>query len=177
MRLNILAAVALLTLGFSQQACGREPAAPRLPDRDDSRSVPVQRLAATSSADCQEPATALDTAISRTIAAVQAGDPKAFLELVSEDGLSFGPDSGPVGFRELQTRFDGKSGPFCALFGCAGKPASLGPKFKRGAIDKQIDLPHGLATVFLNANTNDELDLNYRLRGCRWELTGIAAVE
>lgn len=122
------------------------------------------------------PAAELDSAIAQTIAAVQSGNAPAFLNLISDDGVSL-PEGGKIAFRSLQSQFDGKSGAFCTLFGCPGKPATLGGKFKRGQIDKQIDEKHGLATVFINANTNDELDLNYKLRDCRWELTGIAAVE
>ena len=125
----------------------------------------------------RDPAVELDGTIARTVAAVQRGDAAGFLNLVSDDGIALNPEGGQVGFRSLQSQFDSKSGAYCALFICAGKPGELGARFKPGPVDKQIDVKHGLATVFINANTNDELDLNYKLNDCRWELTGISAVE
>ncbi|ESQ88235.1 hypothetical protein ABAC460_16375 [Asticcacaulis sp. AC460] len=125
----------------------------------------------------RDAAAELDAAVAQTLAAVQSGDATALLAVVSDDGLAFNPEGEEVGYRALQTQFTNKSGRFCALFTCNGQRGALGAKFHRGPIDKQIDSRNGLATVFVNANTNDELQLNYRLRNCRWELTGVAMVE
>ncbi|ESQ74668.1 hypothetical protein ABAC402_12985 [Asticcacaulis sp. AC402] len=119
----------------------------------------------------------LDSAIAQTLAAVQSGDAEGLLGVISDDGVAFNPEGSQVGYRALQAEFSNKSGRFCALFTCNGQRGALGTKFQRGQIDKQIDERRGLATVFINANTNDELQLHYKLRNCRWELTGVAMVE
>lgn len=125
----------------------------------------------------RDSAAELDSAITRTISAVQGGDAQALLGLISDDGLTFNPEGDQVVFRSLQNDFSNSTGVYCRFFTCAGQRGALGTKFRRGQIDTQIDSRNGLATVFINANTNDELHLNYSLRGCTWELTGVAMVE
>jgi hypothetical protein len=41
-------------------------------------------------------------------------------------------------------------------------------------MDKSMDVKHGVASVFINANSNDELDLSFKWSAeqCRWELNG-----
>ncbi|EGF89743.1 hypothetical protein ABI_41660 [Asticcacaulis biprosthecium C19] len=127
---------------------------------------------------CPRDATAeLDMAVAQTLTAVQNGDAGTLLSVISDDGVAFNPEGEEVGYRALQTQFSNKSGRYCALFTCNGQRGALGAKFHRGTIDKQIDSRNGRATVFINANTNDELQLHYKLRNCRWELTGVAMVE
>ncbi len=125
----------------------------------------------------RDPAVELDGAIAQTFLAVQRGDPAAFLTIVSRDGVTLNPEGGQISYNNLQSQLNSKSGPYCALFTCNGQAGAVGRKFRMGKIDKQIDAAHGLATVYINANTNDELDLNFKLRDCHWELTGISSVE
>lgn len=116
----------------------------------------------------------LDKAVSATISAVSGNNPGALLNQVGDQGLTFNTDGATVSYDALSAQFSSKTGRYCDLFSCGGKTGDLRRLFKRGKIDTQIDTQHGLATVFVNANTNDELDLSYRFTTkCKWELTGL----
>lgn len=116
----------------------------------------------------------LTKAVTMTVAAVAGNRPDALLAQVSRDGVAFGTDGPLVSFAALRDQFAQKTGRFCDLFECAAKPAPWKRLFVMGRIDKQIDAAHGLASVFINANSQDELDLSYKFTPqCKWEITGI----
>ncbi len=116
----------------------------------------------------------LAKAVAATVAAVAGDRPDALLAQVSRDGVAFGTDGPLVSFVALQSQFSSKSGRFCDLFACGTTQAPWKRLFVMGKIDKQIDPLHGLASVFINANSNDELDLSYKFTTqCKWEITGI----
>lgn len=125
---------------------------------------------------CPDPAAALDAALAATIAAVRGGDAQALLGRMSAEGVSFGPDAPPTPLAVLRAQFADRGGRYCDVFACNGVEGALHRRFVTGRTDKSVDARRGLALVFINANTDDELDLSYRLgAGCRWELNGIAA--
>ncbi len=118
----------------------------------------------------------LDKAVSATISAVSGNNPAALLNQVGDEGLSFNTDGATVSYDALAAQFSSKTGRYCDLFTCGGKAGDLHRLFKRGKIDTQLDPAHGTASVFINANTNDELDLSYRFTTkCKWELTALGA--
>ncbi len=118
----------------------------------------------------------LDKALAGTIAAVATNHPDALLQQFSHDGVAFGTDGPLVSYVALASQFAGKAGHYCDLFACAAGPGRLHRLFVTGHVEKQIDAGHGLASVVINGNSNDELDLSYRFTAqCRWEITGIGA--
>lgn len=117
----------------------------------------------------------LDKAVAATIGAVAGNNAPAFLAQVSPQGMSFAADGPKVPFATLSSDFSAKTGRYCDLFTCNGKVGALHHLFVPGKADKQIDATHATATVFLNANTNNELGLSYKFNTqCKWELNGIA---
>ena len=134
----------------------------------------VSMTAAACAATCVPDAASLDRAIAATIGAVRGNDPQAFMDQVSRDGLALGTDGPLVSYQALTTQFAGRTGRYCDLFSCGGKDGDMHARFQAGAMDKSIDAKHGVASVFINANSNDELDLSYKWSAarCRWELTG-----
>ncbi len=175
-----LAAATILALLLAQQACGKEPAdsratdttrpAPaRLSERDDSRPQPAMGAAG---GDCsRDLAAALDGAIAETLGAVRSNDPDALLNQIDSGGLDI---NGTVSRDGLARQFAGRTGRYCDLFSCGGKEGGMHHMFHAGPADKQVDAANGRASVFLNANTNDELDLSYKWASCKWWLTAIA---
>jgi hypothetical protein len=130
---------------------------------------------------CAEPAACardmaslLDGAVNATLKAVSGNDPDALLKLVSDEGVRFGSDGAQVTYRTLQNDFANKTGRYCDLYACDGAEGDLHHLFKDGLSDASLDEAHGLATIYINANSNDELALTFRWTDCRWELTGIA---
>ena len=118
----------------------------------------------------------LDRAIATTLSAVAGNNPSALLGQMSRDGVAFGTDGPLLSYAELSSQFSAKTGRYCDLFACGGKAGGMHRLFVKGKIDKQIDPAHGVASVFINANSNDELDLSYRFTTqCKWELTGLGA--
>ncbi len=118
----------------------------------------------------------LTKAIAATVTAVATENGPALLSQFSPDGVAFGTDGPLVSLATLREQFTAKSGKYCDLFVCGARPAQLRRLFVMGHIDKQIDAAHALASVVINANTNDELDLSYRFTGdCKWQITGIGA--
>jgi hypothetical protein len=118
----------------------------------------------------------LDKAVAATIAAVVSNNSGALLAQVGSDGVTFGADGAKVTRAALTSDFNAKTGRYCDLFTCAGKPGAMHRLFVAGKIDKQIDAAHATAAVFINANSNNELDLSYKFTTqCKWELNGIAA--
>ncbi len=116
----------------------------------------------------------LAKAVAATVAAVAGNKPDALLAQISHDGVAFGTDGPLVSYVALQDQFQQKTGRFCDLFECGARPAPWKRLFVLGRIDKQIDAAHGMASVFINANSQDELDLSYKFTTqCRWEITGI----
>jgi len=116
----------------------------------------------------------LTKAVAATVAAVAGNKPDVLLSQISRDGVAFGTDGPLVSFVALRDQFAQKTGRFCDLFECGAKPAPWKRLFVMGKIDKQIDTAHGLASVFINANSQDELDLSYKFTTqCKWEITGI----
>jgi hypothetical protein len=129
---------------------------------------------------CAEPvacardmASSLDGAVSATLKAVSGNDPEALLKLVSDEGVSFGNDGAQVAYRTLQNDFANKTGRYCDLYACDGVEGDLHHLFGDGLSDASLDEAHGLATIYINANSNDELALTFKWTDCRWELTGI----
>jgi hypothetical protein len=124
----------------------------------------------------RDPAAAFNAALAVTIGAVRGNDPQALLNQMSADGVSFGPEGEVVSLAELRAQFTRRDGRYCDLFACNGAEGPLHRLFVMGRIDRSVDTKHGLASVFINANSNDELDLSYKLSpSCRWELNGISA--
>jgi hypothetical protein len=124
----------------------------------------------------RDPAAGFDAALAVTLGAVRGDDPQALLNQMSAEGVSFGPEGEVVSLAELRAQFTRRDGRYCDLFACRGAEGPLHRLFVMGHIDKSVDTKHGLASVFINANSNDELDLSYKLNpSCRWELNGIAA--
>ena len=118
----------------------------------------------------------LTKAVAATVAAVATDNAPALLNQFSPDGVAFGTDGPLVSLAALREQFTARSGKYCDLFTCGAKPGQLRRLFVMGHVDKQIDAAHGLASVVINANTNDELDLSYRFTGdCKWQITGIGA--
>ncbi len=118
----------------------------------------------------------LDKAVAATITAVASNNSSALLAQVSADGLTFGADGAKIARAALTSDFNAKTGRYCDLFTCAGKAGNLHRLFVAGKVDKQIDAAHATAAVFINANSNNELDLSYKFTAqCKWELNGIAA--
>lgn len=116
----------------------------------------------------------LPKAVAATVAAVATNRPDDLLAQISRDGVAFGTDGPLVSYVALRDQFAQKTGRFCDLFECSARPAPWKRLFVMGRIDKQIDATHGLASVFINANSNDELDLSYKYTAqCKWEITGI----
>lgn len=116
----------------------------------------------------------LAKAVATTVAAVSGNKPDVLLAQISRDGVAFGTDGPLVSYVALQDQFRQKSGRFCDLFECGAKPAPWKRYFVMGKIDKQVDAAHGMASVFINANSNNELDLSYKFTAqCMWEITGI----
>ena len=183
MRLTLLAATALAGLLMTQQACARQPAdkpsadaedSSRSPERDDVRQIlTVRQDTPAAGGSCStDPKAALDRTVSATIKAVSNSDANAFLNLIGPDGVDL---SGAISHDKLARDFAAKTGRYCDLFSCAGKAGNLHGKFHDGPTDTQYDAKNKRAAVFINANTNDELDLSYKWgAACRWELTAIA---
>ena len=116
----------------------------------------------------------LTKALGATVAAVAGNKPDALLAQISPDGVAFGTDGPLVSLVALKAQFAQKTGRFCDLFPCGAKPAPWKRLFVLGKIDKQIDAAHGLASIVINANSQDELDLSYKFTTqCKWEITGI----
>ncbi len=116
----------------------------------------------------------LTRAVAATVAAVAGNRPDVLLSQISREGVAFGTDGPLVSYVALREQFAQKTGRFCDLFECGARPAPWKRLFVMGRIDKQIDAAHGLASVFINANSQDELDLSYKFTTqCRWEITGI----
>lgn len=129
-------------------------------------------------ATCAPDDASLDRAISQTLGAVRGNDANAFLAQLSDRGVAFGSDGDVVSYKDLSADFAGRTGRYCDLFSCNGQEGPLHHLFQMGEIGKALDTDHGLASVSIDANTNDELDLNYRFTAdCRWEITGIGSVE
>ncbi|MEI9905973.1 MAG: hypothetical protein WDN06_20260 [Asticcacaulis sp.] len=166
---------------MSQAACGREPAraidpdrpAPaRLAERDDSRAAPLAFAGAPDSGGCsRDPASAIDGAIAITLGAVRGNDASALLNQIGSDGVDINGTVSPDG---LAQQFANHTGRFCDLFACGGREGDMHHLFHSGPTDKQVDAANGRASVFVNANTNDEVDLSYKWSGCKWWLTAIA---
>lgn len=119
-------------------------------------------------------ASSLDGTVRDTLKAVRGNDPQGLLKLVSDEGVSFGSDGAQVAYRTLQNDFANKTGRYCDLYACNGVEGDLHHLFREGLSDASLDKAHGLATIYINANSNDELALTFRWTDCRWELTGIA---
>jgi len=134
----------------------------------------VSVAAAACAATCAPDETSLDRAVAATIGAVRGNDPMAFMAQVSRDGLALGTDGPLVSMQALASQFSNRTGRYCDLFSCGGRDGDMHGKFQMGPMDKSIDVKHGVASVFINANTNDELDLSFKwsTAQCRWELTG-----
>lgn len=184
MRPSLIAITAIAAVLVSQAACAKEPSqepaaaaqdqASRLPERDDAR--PLTAFSRADPADAgtcsRDPRAALDGAVSMTIGAIRGNDAEAFLNLIGSDGLDI---NGTVSRDGLAKQFAARSGRFCDLFACGGRVGDMHAKFHDGPTDIQYDAKNGRAAVFINANTNDELDLSYKWsNSCRWELTAIA---
>ncbi len=178
MRLSWFTVTAVAAVLISQSACARpsdRPAPARLAARDDAR--PVTALASASPADAvactRDAASLLDAAIARTLGAVRGNDGEALLDQIGSDGLDI---NGQVSRDSLSSQFSHHTGRYCDLFSCNGREGDMHRLFHSGPTDKQVDAIRGRASVFINANTNDELDLSYRFgEDCRWQLTAIAA--
>ncbi len=127
---------------------------------------------------CAVKPAAVDAAIAATITAVKTNNSAALLAQMSRDGVAFGTDGPLIAYATLSSQFANKTGRYCDLFACGTKTARLRRLFVAGQMNTQVDAVHGLAAVFINGNTNDELDLSYKLntKTCQWELTGIGAV-
>ena len=176
MRLLIAAAVALL---LSQQACAKEPSRASSDDtsraaassRSDSRPLAAMGRAASDGACSRDPASAIDGAVARTLGAVSGNDADALLNQMSPDGVDI---NGRVSYDGLSQQFANRTGRYCDLFSCGGREGDMHRLFHPGPVDKQVDVANGRASVFVNANTNDEVDLSYKWSDCKWWLTAIA---
>ena len=131
-------------------------------------------MAACAATSCTPDDASLDRAIAATVGAVRGNDPQAFMAQVSREGLAMGTDGPLVSVQALTNQFASRTGRYCDLFNCGGRDGDMHARFQMGPMDKSIDTKHGLASVFINANTDDELDLSYKwsAQQCRWELTG-----
>lgn len=140
--------------------------------------VGLAALSASAHAACVAKPAAVDAAITATITAVRNNDSTGLLAQMSRDGVAFGTDGPLIAYATLSSQFASKTGRYCDLFACGTKGGRLHRLFVSGKVIKQVDAVHGMAAVFINGNTNDELDLSYRLNAktCKWELTGIGAV-
>ena len=136
----------------------------------------AQTLVPDQSQACQTASLAsLDAAIAGTLAAFRSGNAKALLSQFDPRGVQFGSDGQFVSLKALKEDFSRHTGLYCALFTCEGKAGRLGLKGSATRIDRQIDLKHGLGSAFINANSQEELELSYRLTPqCRWVLNGVS---
>lgn len=179
MRLSLFTVTAIAAILVSQAACGREPArtepdrpAPaRLSERDDARPAALMATSAADTACSRDPASAIDAAVAVTLGAVRGNDAQALLNQIGPDGIDINGRVSPDG---LAKQFASRTGRFCDLFACGGRDGDMHRLFHSGPMDKQVDAQNGRASVFVNANTNDEVDLSYKWSGCKWWLTGIA---
>lgn len=174
--MRIISVIAALALVLTQQACAREPSHASAPEP--VAAVAVSEVASSSAtapkplAQCTaNPAATIDSAIAATLAAVKNNKPADLLAQLAPDGVDI---NGKVLKAALSREFTARSGHYCDLFACSGKDGPLHRLFKDGKIDKQVDVKNGRASVFVNANSNDELDLSYKWSGCKWWLTAIA---
>jgi hypothetical protein len=119
----------------------------------------------------------LKRTVASTLSAVSGNNPSALLNLISPDGVTMGADGAFVSHSALSSQFASKTGYYCDLFSCGGKAGQMRRFFRQGATDAQLDERNLRATVFVNANTNDELQLSlsYSTR-CKWEITGIGTL-
>ncbi len=126
---------------------------------------------------CRPPTLAsLDKAIATTVATIKSNDAPGLLQSFSPEGVLFSIEGEAVSLKNLSEQFAAKSGRYCDLFTCKGRTGVLRRKFLGTKINRQLDAKHGLASVFINANSTDELDLSYKFtRHCTWVLSGIAA--
>ncbi|WP_209724132.1 hypothetical protein [Asticcacaulis solisilvae] len=119
----------------------------------------------------------LKRAVSSTISAVAGNNPSALLNLISPDGVTIGAEGAFVSRADLASQFAAKTGYYCDIFSCGGKAGVMRRFFRNGPTDAQLDERNLRATVFINANTNDELQLSFRYSTqCRWEVTGIGTL-
>ncbi len=177
-----IAATAVVVLLLAQQACGKEPsnsagpdrpAPQRLTERDDARPLTAYASSrpAVGEACSRDPASAIDGAVSETLGAVRGNDAGALLNQMSPDGVDI---NGQVSQDGLARQFADRTGRFCDLFSCGGREGAMHHLFHSGPMNTQVDAANGRASVFVNANTNDEVDLSYRWSDCKWWLTAIA---
>ena len=173
MRLNPFIAATFIAVCLTQSACAREPSKAAQPAPAASAIEPVAALSGTAStpACAKDPAAAIDAAVSATLSAVSGNSPRSLLGQVLPEGLDI---NGTVAKSDLSQQFAAKTGRYCDLYACAGRTGAMHRLFHSGKIDKQVDVKNGRASVFVNANTNDELDLSYTWSGCKWWLTAIA---
>lgn len=119
----------------------------------------------------------LKRTVSSTISAVSGNNPAALLNLISHDGVTIGADGAFVSHAALSSQFANKTGYYCDLFSCGNKAGPLRHFFRSGPTDAQLDERNLRATVFVNANTNDELQLSFSYTTrCKWEITGIGTL-
>ncbi len=119
----------------------------------------------------------LKRTVASTLSAVSGNNPTALLSLVSPDGVTIGADGAFVSHAALSSQFAAKTGYYCDLFSCGGKAGQLRHFFRSGPTDAQLDERNLRATVFVNANTNDELQLSFSYSTrCKWEITGIGTL-
>lgn len=122
-------------------------------------------------------AASLNRAVDSTLSAVANGNSGALLNMISREGVSIGSDGEFLPYEEVSAQFKARTGRYCDLFTCGGRAGPLKRLFVRGKIDTQLDTRNLLGTVFINANTNDELQLSYKYTTqCKWEITGIGAL-
>lgn len=119
----------------------------------------------------------LKRAVSSTLSAVSANNPSALLNLISPEGVTIGAEGAFVSHAALSSQFASKTGYYCDLFSCGNKAGQLRRFFRSGPTDAQLDERNLRATVFVNANTNDELQLSFGYTArCKWEITGIGTL-
>lgn len=177
MRMTLVSAAALLLVAGPQAGCARpHDAAAQRRDRAMPASLALnndRRMdAAILRAPCPRgPDAAIDDAVQSTLDAVGHDEPQALLKQIGPDGIDI---NGVVSGDGLTKQFAAHTGRFCDLYACGGRTGDLHHLFHPGPVDKQVDVKNGRAMIFVNANTNDELDLSYVWSGCAWWLTAIA---
>ena len=121
-------------------------------------------------------APALDQAVATTLTSVRRLDAAALLAQMSPSGVAFGQGE-VVPMAVLKADFSHRSGHYCDLFVCKGKAGPMMHLFTGGKTDKSVDARHGRASVVLNGNSQNELDLSYAWSvQCQWQLTAMGGI-
>ncbi len=115
----------------------------------------------------------INAAISATIGAVRGNNSAALLKLISPSGVTIGAEGRQISYATVSAQFAAKTGVYCDLFTCQGRAGAMRGLFAPGKTDTSVDTRNGLASVFINANTDKELDLSFKWVNCGWVITAM----